>query len=128
MRSRYAAFAVGAIDYLVATTHPSHADAKEPVEELRESIRRVATAHKYTGLTVLDAREDGDAGQVLFRARVFLKGKDFSFTELSEFGRDAGRWKYLAGRFVEGAWENLTIATVDAMRFGGAEKAVAEPE
>lgn len=110
MRSRYAAFALSEIDYLVETTHPGHTDAKEPTAELRESIRRVATAHKFTGLTLLDAREDGDTGQVLFRARVFKKGKDFSFTELSDFRRDDGRWKYLSGEFLEGAgWAGWTI-------------------
>ena len=111
MRSRYAAFATAEIDYLVATTHPSHPDTSD-VDELRASLRRVAAAHKYTGLVVLDAREDGGAGQVLFRARVFSKGKDLSFTELSDFARDRGAWKYSSGRFIDGPWEGLTIATV----------------
>ena len=68
---------------------------------------------KYTGLRVLDWREEGDTGQVLFRARVFLRGRDMSFVELSDFARDDGRWKYLAGRFVnQPHWERLTILTV----------------
>lgn len=109
MRSRYAAFALGEVDYLVATTHPSHPDGSAPRDELAASLRRVTSSCKFPGLVVLDARAEGDDGQVLFRAKVFQKGRDASFTELSDFARDAGRWKYLAGRVLDGEWRGLTI-------------------
>ena len=112
MRSRYSAFALGAVDYLVETTHPSHPDAGAPREDLVASLRRVTSSCRYPGLVVLDARSEGDEGQVLFRARVFQKGKDLSFTELSDFARDDGKWKYVAGQLVDGAWQGLTIAAV----------------
>jgi len=112
MRSRYAAFALGEVDYLVATTHPAHPDAAAPRVEVVANLRRVTSAFKYPGLVVLEARERGAEGQVLFHARVFQKGKDASFTELSDFARDGGAWRYKGGRLVEGAWQGLTIAGV----------------
>ena len=45
----------------------------------------------------VDAREDGRAAQVLFCARVFERGRDRSFVELSDFAHDGAGWRYLAG-------------------------------
>jgi SEC-C motif-containing protein len=51
------------------------------------------------GLDVLDAREADAHGvaRVLFAAKVFHKGKDLSFVELSEFLHDGTGWRYLRG-------------------------------
>ena len=38
---------------------------------------------------------EGD--QVLFLARIFVKGEDRSFAELSDFVREDGAWKYASG-------------------------------
>ena len=49
------------------------------------------------GLTVLGAREQGDEGEVLFFAKVFQRGADHSFIELSSFERHDGTWGYRSG-------------------------------
>lgn len=110
VRARYAAFAQGGVDYLVATTHPDNPDWLAPRDQVIASLRRLMSSCKFTGLTVLDAAQGGERGQALFRARLFKKGKDVSFTELSDFARDDGRWKYVDGRFVDGEWRGLTLA------------------
>jgi SEC-C motif-containing protein len=93
MRSRYAAFALKKVDYLLATSHPEliarHGDAA-----FRRDLLRTCEEHRYPGLQVLEHREDGDQGEVEFRARVFRKGVDVSFTERSLFFREQGRWLY----------------------------------
>jgi len=97
MRSRFAAFALGDGAYLLRTTHPGHPLSLRPPDE---AIRELSTARqrlRYLDLTVHDAREDGDRGQVLFTARVFERGRDVSFTELSDFERVDGAWRYLDG-------------------------------
>ena len=40
MRSRYAAYALGNIDYILATTHPHHAEASRSVEERKKEIEQ----------------------------------------------------------------------------------------
>ncbi len=99
MRSRYSAFAVGDIDYLVRTLHADHDDLTMPEADLRESLRRSARSHKYMELTILD-REAPDAqgiSHVLFMAKVFENGRNLSFVELSTFAHDGVGWRYLSG-------------------------------
>lgn len=97
MRSRYAAFATGDVDYLVKTLHPDHRDRQLPAEMLVSSLRSACREQRYTGLEVFEASEDGDKGHVRFRARVFQKGRDLSFSETSRFERIDGAWRYLDG-------------------------------
>jgi len=99
MRSRYTAFARGDVDHLYRTLHPEHPDRGAPEALVRRSIAESARAHRYMGLTVLDAAEpDGDGiARVLFHARVFQKGRELSFVECSDFARDAMGWRYLRG-------------------------------
>ena len=52
MRSRYSAYVLKLVDYLVATTHP---DARVP--RLREQIQHTADRIRWTGLTILSTRQ-----------------------------------------------------------------------
>jgi SEC-C motif-containing protein len=101
VRSRYAAFALGEIDYLIRTLHPDHVDAGVPRETLLATLRAASRSYKYTGLTILESRSEGDQATVVFRARVFDKGRDLSFVEASTFVRSGGAWRYLSGDTVE---------------------------
>lgn len=119
MRSRFCAFAKKEGSYLVATLHPAHEDKKHLTEaQILDSVRDTSRDFRYLDLTVLD-RADFDAtgtSRVLFFAKVFAKGKDYSFVELSEFQRDGDSIRYLRGeaRPMRGDHErarSLTIAT-----------------
>lgn len=112
MRSRYAAFAKAHADYLWRTLHPQHPDRDAPEDLARRAIRASAQAHRYPGLTVLDAQPPGDDGlaRVLFFARVFQKGRDRSFSECSEFAHDGVGWRYLRGVTRAGPPPAATIA------------------
>jgi SEC-C motif-containing protein len=86
MRSRYAAFALGLGGYVNATlarTHPP-----QPVARGRE---------RYLDLCIMHTAIEGDRGEVLFHAKIFEKGADRSFAELSSFVREEGAWKYESG-------------------------------
>jgi SEC-C motif-containing protein len=100
MRSRFAAFARGEVDYLVRTLHPDHRDlVEQPREALVRALRDAVRRYRYMRLEVLDVHPPDAAGvaRVRFRAHVFEKGKDRSFTELSDFARDGTGWRYLSG-------------------------------
>lgn len=99
MRSRYSAFALKRVEYLWKTLHPDHPDRAEPEASVLASLRRSATEHRYMGLEILDRSAPDEAGiaRVLFHAKVFLKGRDVSFVECSDFAHDGVGWRYLAG-------------------------------
>ena len=123
MRSRYSAFAKNQPDYLWRTLHRDHPDrggddpAPTALRGLRESIRK----YRYMGLEILDVRppDDGGIARVLFLARLFERGREVSFVELSEFSHDGDGWRYLAGEAVPVARlrdpEGLTIDTFSAV-------------
>jgi SEC-C motif-containing protein len=105
MRSRYAAFVRKEVSYLWRTLHSDHDDRARPEAEVLRELREACSSNRYRGLHVLDkspADRDGIA-RVLFAAKVFRKGRDVSFVELSEFAAEASgagvgnAWRYLRG-------------------------------
>jgi SEC-C motif-containing protein len=95
MRSRYAAYARGLVDYILATHDPaSRADVDE--RATAEWARRTT----WTGLEIL-ATERGAAGDddgvVEFVARGTTGGQAFAHHERSRFRRVDGRWFYVDG-------------------------------
>jgi SEC-C motif-containing protein len=84
MRSRYAAFAVGDGDHLLATWHPSTRPAALSLDPGQRWLRLEVLATTGGGLL---ERE----GTVTFRAH----SSDGVVEEQSRFVRDAGRWVYL---------------------------------
>lgn len=97
MRSRYAAFALGLGEYLVDTLSKDHDDRAAPRATLVRELSRVKDTQRFMGLEIVSSRMDGDRGEVTFRAKVFEKGKDRSFTEHSQFVREDGEWRYAFG-------------------------------
>jgi len=90
MRSRFAAFALGDADYLLASWHPETRPARM---DLDESVvwRRLQIVE-----TVAGAEEDQD-GVVEFRAAFRRDGQHDVLHERSRFTRVDGRWVYLDG-------------------------------
>jgi SEC-C motif-containing protein len=118
MRSRYTAYAKKVIPYLITTLHPRHEDRAIPEAELLKLLATAARNQRYMGLTILDRRGPNAEGvaEVLFHARVFERGRDFSFVERSEFAHDGTGWRYLHGVTVpvgevKGDLATLTLAT-----------------
>lgn len=97
MRSRYAAFALGLGAYLVRTLSASHADMALPREALERTLSRAKETQRFTGLRILHSVASEVEGEVLFFARLFERGQDRSFAELSDFTREAGTWRYASG-------------------------------
>lgn len=89
MRSRYSAFVLGRIDYLLATWHPrTRPVAIEPNEP----------GLRWLGLTVRQHRViDADRAEVSFVARSKLGGRAHRLEETSRFVREDGRWYYVDG-------------------------------
>jgi SEC-C motif-containing protein len=91
MRSRYSAYVMGHIDYLLATWHPSTAPGDLELQPL-----------KWLGLEVRHAEQSGDAGVVEFVARWRDGGgRAQRLHETSRFVRQSERWYYIDGQMTE---------------------------
>jgi len=98
MRSRYAAYVTGAVDYVIETTDPTGPQHHPDRAAWAREVEAFCRATRFEGLEVLDApAPEGDRGWVTFRARLTRDGHDVSFAERSEFRRREGRWLYFAG-------------------------------
>lgn len=95
MRSRYVAFTLADIDYLMR----SHHSKTRPVKE-KKSIQKWAKSVKWMGLTILktiDGKTNDDTGIVEFRALFMENGEINSIHEVSMFERENGSWVYVSG-------------------------------
>jgi SEC-C motif-containing protein len=100
MRSRYAAFALGLGAYLARTLATTHDDLALPQEDLVRQLSRARERQRFLGLRILRTEDAGDTGEVMFYARIFEKGVDLSFVELSQFVREGAAWRYASGTLV----------------------------
>ena len=90
MRSRYSAYAVGAVDYLGETLHPEHRSDWD-----RDATARWAEQSTWLGLEIVDTEAGGmddENGVVEFIARFTEKGQPKQHHERSRFSKHAGRW------------------------------------
>jgi SEC-C motif-containing protein len=90
MRSRYSAYVLGLIDYLLATWHPSTSPGELELSPV-----------KWLGLEVRHAQATGDAGVVEFVARYRESGRGVRLHEISRFVCEDGRWLYIDGQMQE---------------------------
>lgn len=95
MRSRYAAYCRGELDYLVQTRHPAQRRADE-----RERIARSNKNTCWLGLEVLESSGGNEAdgvGMVRFEAHYRTPEGNGVLVERSRFQRVDGTWFYLGG-------------------------------
>ncbi len=95
MRSRFTAFALGDVDYLLTTWHPS---TRPPDLDLDAEVL-------WRRLQIVDTEAGGEhdpTGVVQFRAQYVRDGGRHILHERSRFTRDRdGRWLYVDGDFVD---------------------------
>lgn len=88
MRSRFSAFAVGDVDYLVRSWHSA----------TRPARLRLDPGQRWTRLEILGTDRGGlfdSEGTVEFRAHYREAGRPGMLDERSRFVREDGRWVYL---------------------------------
>ncbi|EHK64193.1 YchJ family protein [Achromobacter arsenitoxydans] len=89
MRSRYSAFVLDKLPYLLATWHPS----TRP-----ETLEPNPPGLKWLGLQIKTAADqDADHATVEFVARSRQDGRASRMHELSRFVREGGTWFYVDG-------------------------------
>jgi len=88
MKSRYSAFAVGNVDYIIKTS---------TFQKDYEDLKTFCSTCKFEKLEILQAVED----EVTFRATLTCNGEDASFSEKSHFIQKDGRWYYDSGEILD---------------------------
>lgn len=99
MRSRFSAYALGKVDYLIAT----RPEAKRG-EEDREELARYCKSVSCVGLKIVRKEAGGkadEAGVVTFHASLQANGRRSLHIETSTFARENGRWVYVDGTVKE---------------------------
>jgi SEC-C motif domain protein len=98
MRSRYSAYALGAIDHVMASHHPK---AQGDVD--RKSTEKWSREASWLGLEIVSTQAGGEAdetGEVEFIARYEISGTPLTHHERAQFRRHDGRWFYWDGAMV----------------------------
>ncbi len=95
MRSRFSAYALGKVDYLIGT----RPEAKR-ADESREELATYCKAVSCVGLKIIakdKGGKDDDTGIVTFHASLQTNGRRSLHIETSSFARENGRWVYVDG-------------------------------
>lgn len=101
MRARYSAFALGQVEFLMASLHPSRHQADELVQ-LNKSLANT----QWLALHVIAAQ----GNSVEFAAFYRQQDKLGQLHERSRFVLEAGRWWYLDGDFLPPLkWERNAV-------------------
>ena len=90
MRSRYSAYVLGQLEYLLATWHPSTAPGDLELPPV-----------KWLGMEVLHAQASTDAGVVEFVASHRSSRGAAQIHEISRFVREGERWYYVDGQIMQ---------------------------
>lgn len=100
MRSRYTAYAVGNIDYILDTHDP---DTVSSVD--RNNTELWSKNSEWLGLEILGSErglEGDDDGVVEFVARYKVKGVTLTHRERATFKRHGKRWVFVDGQEIKG--------------------------
>jgi Uncharacterized protein conserved in bacteria len=95
MRTRYTAFTLANVNYLMRSHHPSTRPNKE-----RKSIEKWAKSVRWIGLTILNTQSgeaNDETGYVEFKALFMENGQLQQLHERSFFQRENGKWVYVSG-------------------------------
>ena len=95
MRSRFSAYAVAKVDYLLKTT-----EATERAKIDRDDLTNYCRNVKCVSLKIVSAEQGGpgdETGTVKFHASLQVQGKRQLHIELSRFVREEGAWVYVDG-------------------------------
>jgi SEC-C motif-containing protein len=95
MRSRYSAYALGMVDWIVDSQSP---DGRQFVDRnATEQWSKRATWHRLEVLTTEQGGPDDDEGLVDFKAYYTLAGEDITHHEVASFRKEDGTWYFVDG-------------------------------
>ncbi|MFC1705359.1 YchJ family protein [Planctomycetota bacterium] len=94
LRSRYSAYALGEVDFILESHHSS-----TRAEVSRSNIADWSRNSEWLGLRVLETEGGGpqdEEGSVTFSASYRQHGKTVDHTENAQFEKEDGAWRFLS--------------------------------
>ena len=99
MRSRYCAYALHLVDYIVQTTHRANPRFSKNSKAWAKQILEFAQKTDYEKLEIVSFQDGDPIAYVTFTAHLKQGKRDLTFTEKSTFEKVGDRWMYLDGVF-----------------------------
>jgi SEC-C motif-containing protein len=95
MRSRYTAYVLHEIDYIVDTCLPN-------AKINRENVRDWSEKSKWLGLEIVSEQliDTGETGEVAFKATYERRQLKYVHSEVAFFKKHENRWLYVSGKII----------------------------
>jgi SEC-C motif domain protein len=97
MRSRYAAYSLGLINYIMHTTHKDNPTYESNPSLWKKTLKNFYKNTRFENLEILHFEEKGSLAFVTFIATLKQDSQDITFTEKSTFKKEERAWLYLEG-------------------------------
>ena len=101
MKSRYSAYVVKDVKYIIKTTHVNNPDYTNDFLPWEKDLLDFCNASEFKNLKILEFIEEDEISYVKFYVSVIIDGNDQSFTEKSRFEKKNGVWLYHSAQFEE---------------------------
>lgn len=99
MRSRYSAYALRLVDYIIKTTHPLNREYLQDHNRWKKEILEFCINTEFKDLIILEVDQNEKIAHVCFHAVLFNHGQDISFKEKSTFKKLDGHFLYFEAIF-----------------------------
>ena len=96
MRSRFSAYALALVDYIVQTTAPNR--RPKDLKQWKKEILFFAQNTRFEKLEIIDFTAEETKAFVTFKATLSQNQQDVSFTEKSTFEKLGDQWFYVSGQ------------------------------
>ena len=94
MRSRYTAYATGAVSHILRTTHAGGPQHQADAAQWRQSVAQFCDTYVFSDLCIHSHSEEGATGYVHFTASLVLGGELSLLEEHSVFHKVGEQWLY----------------------------------
>ncbi len=101
MRSRYCAYALSEVQYLIDTTDKRNPQYNPNKSQWKQDLSTFIKETEFFRLVILEDIPGDKESFVTFHAQLFHKDRNASFTERSRFEYIHDRWYYVDGIFPE---------------------------
>ncbi|NGX31099.1 MAG: hypothetical protein K940chlam8_00459 [Chlamydiae bacterium] len=98
MRSRFSAYALGLVNYIIETTHKEHPDFKKDLDVWKEEIEFFCEATEFVNLKIMEKEIFQTQANVTFIAYLKQDGNSIKLFEKSLFLKENERWLYHSGQ------------------------------
>lgn len=97
MRSRYCAYALGLVDYIIKTTHPKNPSYSSNFVSWKQALQVFCTNTQFKDLEIVHFEEHGPLATVCFIAYLKQQAEEVELIENSSFKKENTQWLYLTG-------------------------------